>query len=83
MRRWLLAFFLLIAGQAAYAGEPIIIALSLAKSAELSKSGSYALIPDPLHQPLEQDSSSPNVRQTTRPLRSLRTSWQSWMRVPS
>lgn len=31
-----------------------ILALSLAKSAQLSKSGSYTLIPDSLHQPLEQ-----------------------------
>lgn len=31
-----------------------IIALSLAKSAELSRLGGYALIPDSLHQPLEQ-----------------------------
>lgn len=31
-----------------------IIALSLAKSSELSRLGGYALIPDSLHQPLEQ-----------------------------
>jgi molybdate transport system substrate-binding protein len=31
-----------------------IIALSMALSPELAKQGSYALIPDKLHQPLEQ-----------------------------